>query len=68
MLPKIWIFDTYTILMILGIIACFGLLKLYSKKYQLKESYFYDIIFIACIAIIFGLLSAVGFQTFFDLI
>lgn len=66
MLPKIWIFDTYSILLLIGVIACLVLLYFYFKKRKLGEKYYYDIVFIGCLAIIIGLGSAVGFQTLFD--
>lgn len=68
MLPKIWIFDTYSIMIFLGVIACFILFWQYKKKYNLNEKYTFDIFILACISIIVGLGFAVGFQALFDLI
>ena len=68
MLPKIWIFDTYTIFIMIGVIVCFIFAYLYFKKNKLGERYFYNLIFTACITIIFGLISAVIFQTIFDML
>ena len=68
MLPNLWIFDTYSICMILGIIACFTLLIFYFKKKGVKKQYAYDLIILGIIAILFGLLSATIFQYIFDLL
>ena len=68
MLPKLWIFNTYSLCLIAGIIACFGLFLLYMKKYGAKKSYIYDVLVLASVAILFGLLSAPLFQYVFDLL
>ena len=68
MLPKLWIFNTYSLCLIAGIIACFGLFLLYMRKYGAKKSYIYDVLVLASVAILFGLLSATLFQYVFDLL
>ena len=68
MLPNLWIFDTYSICLILGILACFTLLIFYFKKKGVKKQYAYDLIILGIIAILFGLLSATIFQYIFDLL
>lgn len=68
MLPNIWIFDTYSLFIFLGVIACFILFWLYKKKYNLNEKYTFDIFILACISIVIGIGFAVGFQALFDLI
>ena len=68
MLPNLWIFDTYSICMVLGILACFTLLIFYFKKKGVKKQYAYDLIILGIIAILFGLLSATLFQYIFDLL
>ena len=68
MLPNLWIFDTYSICLILGILACFTLLIFYFKKKGVKKQYAYDLIILGIIAILFGLVSATIFQYIFDLL
>ena len=68
MLPSIWIIDTYSLMMFLGVIACFILFWMYRKKHNISEKYTFDIFILACIAIAIGIASAVGFQVIFDLI
>lgn len=68
MLPNIWIFDTYSIMLLIGIIACFALFYFYSKKNKTNEKYVFDILILALISIAFGLLFAMLFQMMFDLI
>lgn len=68
MLPQIWIFDTYSIMILLGIITCFILLWFYGKKKGLEEKYIMDIMLCGCIAIGIGLGSAAVFQIVFDLL
>ncbi len=66
MLPNIWIFDTYSILMVLGVIMCFILLNIFFKKYNLNKKYYYDVCILACFSILFGILFAILFQIIFD--
>lgn len=68
MLPKIWIIDTYSLMIFLGVIACFILFWLYRKKHNIGEKYTYDIFLLACVSIAIGLGFAVLFQMVYDLI
>lgn len=68
MLPQIWIFDTYSIMILLGIVLCFILLYLYGKKKELQEKYIFDIMLCGCVAILIGLGSAAAFQIVFDML
>ena len=68
MLPMIWIFDSYSIMMLLGVIACFALFMLYAKKRKFEESFSMDVIICACMAIIIGIISAALAQIIFDLL
>lgn len=68
MLPEIWIFDTYSLMMLLGVIVCFILLNIYGKKRKLEEKYVYDIMLCGCVSIAIGLGSAALFQIIFDLL
>ena len=66
MLPNIWIIDTYSLMIFLGVIACFILFWLFRKKHKISEKFTYDIFLLACVAIGFGILFAVLFQLLFD--
>lgn len=68
MFPKLWIIDTYSLMIFLGVIACFILFWLYRKKHNISEKFSYDIYLLACISIIFGIVFAVLFQLLFDAI
>ncbi len=68
MLPQIWIIDTYSLMIFLGVIACFVLFWLFRKKHNISEKFTYDIFLLACAAITVGILSAVLFQLLFDAI
>ena len=68
MLPMIWIFDSYSIMMLIGVIACFGLFALYSKKQKFGKNFLMDIIICACLSIIIGILTAALAQIIFDLL
>ena len=68
MLPNIWIIDTYSIMILIGVILCFYIFYKYSIKYKNNKNYAYDILLLACAAIIGGILSATLFQTLFDYI
>lgn len=67
MLPKIWIIDSYSLMMIIGIIGAFTLFYLYNKN-RTSIKYILDILIVACIAIGFGLVGAIFFQWIFDLL
>lgn len=67
-LPKIWIIDTYSLMIFIGVIACFVLFWLYRKKHNISEKLTYDIFLLACVSIGIGLGFAVGFQLLFDAI
>ena len=68
MLPNIWIIDTYSLMISLGVIACFILFWLFRKKYNINKTFTYDIFILACISIAIGIVSAVLFQLLFDAI
>lgn len=68
MFPKLGFMDTYSLMIMVGIIACFILYALFKKKHNLNRNYMLDIIILACVAIGIGILSAVLFQMLFDLI
>ena len=68
MLPKIWFIDTYSLLIFIGVIACFLLFWIYKNKYKINEKYTYDIFILACISIGVGIGFAVLFQLLFDAI
>lgn len=66
MLPKIGFIDTYSLMILIGVLACFGLFWLFKKKHNLDRTYTLDIFLLACVAISIGILSAVVFQVLFD--
>lgn len=66
MLPNIWIFDTYSIMLFLGVIACLFIFDKFCKKAKEDSQFIYTIEIIACISIIIGLASATLFQMLFD--
>lgn len=68
MLPKIWIIDSYSLMIFIGVIACFILFWLFGKKHNISEKFTYDIFLLACVAIGLGLGFAVLFQLLFDAI
>lgn len=68
MFPNIWFFDTYSIFLLIGVISCFILFYLYGKKNNFSKKYIYDILLLACISIIFGLIFAFLFQKLFDIL
>ena len=68
MLPQIWIIDSYSLMIFLGVIACFILFWLFRKKHNIGEKFTYDIFLLACVAIGMGILFAVLFQLLFDAI
>lgn len=67
MLPKIWIIDSYSLMMVLGIIGAFLVFYFYNKK-KTNIKYILDVLIVACVAIAFGLVGAIVFQLFFDLL
>ena len=67
MLPKIWIIDSYSLMMFLGIIGAFLLFYLYNKN-KADIKYILDVLLVACFAIGFGLGGALLLQILFDLI
>lgn len=66
MFPNLWIFDTYSIMMLIGIIFSFIIFIRYSNKHNLDKKYIYDILIISCISIIIGLCFAVIFQNIYN--
>jgi len=68
MYPKLWIFDTYGILIALGVLACFGYLEIYFRRRKADRRLILDIEINALVAIIIGLLFAVLFQNLYDFI
>lgn len=65
MLPKIWIFDTYTICIFIGLILCFTFLNIYFAKIKLQASIKYTSEIIGLISIIFGFIFSILFQNLF---
>lgn len=69
MLPKIWIFDSYTLMIIIGLLFCFGYLIIYNKKRKIfSRDEVLAILINACFSIVSGLVFAVLFQNLYNLI
>ena len=68
MLPNIWIFDTYSIMLLIGVSMCFLLFYRYGIKNGFGKKYVYDILLLACVAVLSGLVFAFLFQKIFDLL
>lgn len=66
MLPNIWIFDTYTIMFVLGIAAALVIVYFYLLKVGYAKKYALSVMILASVAIGLGILSAIGFQSLFD--
>ena len=66
MYPNLWIIDTYSVFLFLGVLFCLILLYKYHRHNKLKRNYTYDILILACVSIIIGILSATLFQFIFD--
>lgn len=66
MLPKIWIIDTYSVMILIGVIVCFYFYLSYAKKNNINKKFSYDILLLACVSIMLGLISAMLFQFIFD--
>ena len=68
MLPKIWIFDTYSIMLFIGVLLCLLLYRHYAKSNNINSKYTYDILLLGCISVFTGLIFASLFQLLFDLL
>lgn len=66
MLPRIWIFDTYSLMIGLGVIVCLLLFMKYNKKLKTNRDYVYLIEILGVLSVMVGLLSATLFQYVFD--
>lgn len=66
MLPSIWIFDTYSIMLFIGLALCLFVFYKYGIKKGLEKKYIYDVLIMSCIVIALGILSAFLFQKIFD--
>ena len=68
MLPNIWLIDSYSLMIFIGVIACFILFWIFRKKHKISEKFTLDIFILATIAIAIGIVFAVLFQLLFDAI
>lgn len=68
MLPNIWIFDTYNLLIIIGVLAAIFVFIAYANKIKMDYQLKYTIAMIASISVIAGLVFAILFQSLFDLL
>ncbi|MCQ2797052.1 MAG: prolipoprotein diacylglyceryl transferase [Bacilli bacterium] len=60
--------DTYSVLMLLGVVACFGYLELFWRKKGIKKKQMYAIEINGCISIVAGLVTAILTQNLYDFI
>lgn len=67
MLPKILMFDSYSLMMLLGIVGALVVFYVHHKK-RSDSKYILDILIVACVAIAFGILGATLLQYLFDLL
>ena len=68
MFPNIWFIDTYSVMLLMGVSCCFIFFYLYGMKHNFGKKYIYDVLLLACGAIMCGLLFAFLFQKLFDLL
>lgn len=69
MLPKIFgIIDSYTFMLVLGIVSAFVLAVIYIKYKKFTKSDLLDLLICGSFAIVGGILFAVGFQALYDFI
>ncbi len=66
MLPNIWIFDTYVILITLGVIAALLLFVTFLKKNKVDKSTIDVLALNGVVAILIGIVFAMFFQSFYD--
>lgn len=68
MFPNLWIFDTYSICLVVGVFVAILVLYQYLKKYTGNMQYAYSVLILATLTILFGILSATLFQYIFNLL
>lgn len=66
MLPNLWIFDTYNLLIILGVISALFVFSYYAERIKMDKPLKYTIGMIATITVVAGIFFAVLFQSLFD--
>lgn len=66
MFPNLWIFDSYTLLIFIGVICCLLIYYIFALKHNIKGKYLYDILINATLSVIVGFVFAVLFQSIFD--
>lgn len=69
MFPTIFGFiDTYSVMVVIGLIASFSIAFVYMKRVHMKKQDFLDLAICGCGAIICGIIFATLFQNLYDLI
>ncbi len=68
MFPKIWIFDSYSLMLLVGIVFVFLIIELFGKRKQIRRVLISEIEIAGIVAIVFGLIGAVLMQNLYDLI
>ncbi len=68
MFPKIWIFDSYSMMLLIGIIFAFLFVELFGKKKEAPRILISEVEITGVVAIIAGLIGAVLMQNLYDFI
>lgn len=68
MLPSIGIFDTYSVLLIIGILLCFVYLHIFYARHKKNKIVLYVVEIQALISIIVGIIFAILFENLYELI
>lgn len=68
MLPKMWIFDSYSVMLLIGIVFVFLIVELFGRRKKVKRVLISEVEIIGVLAIIAGLIGAVLMQNLYDLI
>ena len=67
MYPEMFgIFDSYTVMIVIGIIAAFTLLVIYFKKHQFSKKDILDLLICSSFAVAFGIVGALVFEAIYE--
>ncbi len=67
MYPKIFgIFDSYVVMIVVGVIAAFGLLIYYFRKNQFSKRDIIDLLICSSFAVAFGIIGALVFEAIYE--
>ncbi len=68
MFPKIWIFDSYSVMLLIGIVSAFLLVELFGKRKKVSRALITEVELTGALSIAAGLAGAVLMQNLYDLI